>query len=72
MPLSFVTILGIILMAVGGVVSILFWIPKVVNRPRLKELLGSRYPMIYVIYMANGPMLLLLGLLILLFFGQKA
>lgn len=72
MPLSFLTILGIMLMAAGSAVSILFWMPKIINRPRLRELLGSRYPMIYVIYAANGPFLVLLGLLLLLLFGAKA
>lgn len=46
----------------GCGVSIVFWIPKLVDRNRLKELLGRRYPVIYFIYLANGPLLLGLGI----------
>jgi hypothetical protein len=31
-------------------------------------MLGSRYPVVYVVYVANGPMLLLLGAILLIFF----
>ena len=51
-------------MAFGAVVSILFWLPRVVDRNRLKQALGERYPIIYIIYLANGPGLFMLGLLI--------
>ena len=57
---------GIVLMVTGGLVSGVFWIPGVVDRQNLRELLGSRYPLIYVVYSANGPVLLLAGILLLL------
>jgi hypothetical protein len=57
---------GIILIVTGGLVSIVFWIPGLVDRQNLREMLGSRYPLIYVVYSANGPILLLAGILLLL------
>jgi len=60
--------IGLVLAIVGLAVSVAFWIPKLCNRPRLKEMLGSRYPVVYVVYVANGPMLLLLGAILLIFF----
>lgn len=60
---------GIFLLVAGLTVSVLFWVPTVVNRPRLKELLGSRYPLLYVVYAANGPALAVLGLVMLIIFG---
>ncbi|OGR01208.1 MAG: hypothetical protein A2505_09910 [Deltaproteobacteria bacterium RIFOXYD12_FULL_55_16] len=59
------TIIGLILALAGLAVSVAFWIPGLCNRARLKEMLGARYPVVYVIYVANGPMLLLLGLILL-------
>lgn len=56
--------LGIFLIFLGLLVSVLFWVPKIVDRSRLKYLLGPRYPQLFVIYLANGPGLLLLGLLL--------
>ncbi|MBU0673588.1 MAG: hypothetical protein KJ950_02960 [Proteobacteria bacterium] len=55
---------GIVLILTGGLVSVAFWVPKLVNRVWLRELLGKRYPVIYVIYLANGPILLSAGLLL--------
>ena len=52
-------------MTLGAVVSILFWLPRVLDKNKLKQALGERYPIIYVIYLANGPGMILLGLLIL-------
>ena len=60
------TISGIMLMLFGGVVSIVFWIPSIFNRQKIKAVLGTRYPLVYVVYIANGPMLVLFGLLIFL------
>ena len=57
---------GIILIVTGGLVSIVFWIPGLIDRQNLREMLGSRYPLIYVVYFANGPILLLAGILLLL------
>ncbi len=54
-------ILGLVLTFVGLAVSILFWVPKLVNKERLKELLGPKYPIIYFVYFSNGPMLVALG-----------
>lgn len=69
--MGFIAIFGIVLMCVGSLVTILFWVPKVVNRPKLKELLGNRYSVVYMIYIANGPMLLLLGVLLFLLFNPE-
>jgi hypothetical protein len=52
---------GLFLLGIGGLVSILFWVPGLVDRRRLRELLGPRYPMIYLVYSANGPLLVLAG-----------
>ena len=57
---------GIVLMFFGLVVSIVFWIPGIFDRQKIKELMGKRYPMVYVVYIANGPMLMLLGFLLIL------
>jgi hypothetical protein len=59
---------GLVLALVGLAVSVTFWIPKLCNRARLKEILGSRYPVVYVVYIANGPLLLLLGAILLITF----
>ncbi|MFA7384044.1 MAG: hypothetical protein WC001_11395 [Desulfurivibrionaceae bacterium] len=59
------TALGLILAITGLAVSVAFWIPGLCNRTRLKEMLGSRYAILYVVYIANGPLLLLLGLILL-------
>lgn len=48
-------------MLAGCFVTVLFWIPQVVNRKRLKEIAGRRYPMIYFFYITNGPFLMLMG-----------
>lgn len=53
------------LIVFGGLITILFWIPKVVNRPLLKELLGRRFRLVYLFYFSNGPFLLLIGLYLL-------
>ncbi len=55
---------GIILILTGGLVSVLFWVPSLVNRQKLKELLGSRYPLVYLVYSANGPVLFLAGIML--------
>ena len=60
--------IGLILAIVGLAVSVAFWIPRLCNRTRLREILGSRYSVVYVVYVANGPMLLLLGAILLIFF----
>ena len=65
---SIFSTIGLVLAIVGLAVSVAFWIPKLCNRTRLKEMLGSRYPVVYVVYVANGPMLLLLGAILLIFF----
>ena len=58
------TISGIMLMFFGLVVSIVFWIPGIFDRTKIKEVMGKRYLLVYVVYVANGPMLLLFGLLL--------
>jgi len=50
------------------VITVLFWVPGIVNRARLHEVLGQRYPLIYIVYVANGPLLVFLGLFLLLRF----
>jgi|EPASupsiteSAE347_1022098.scaffolds.fasta_scaffold32373_2 hypothetical protein len=62
------TTTGLVLSILGLAISVAFWIPRLCNRTRLKEMLGSRYPIVYVVYVANGPMLLLLGVILLIFF----
>ena len=52
---------GILLALFGSFISIGFWMPGVVNQGKIKEVLGSRYAVMYVIYIANGPLLALLG-----------
>jgi len=56
---------GLFLLGIGGAVSILFWMPGLVDRRKLRELLGPRYPMIYLVYSANGPLLALAGIILL-------
>jgi hypothetical protein len=58
------TISGIILMFFGLIVSIVFWIPGIINKEKIKNVMGARYPLVYVVYIANGPLLMLFGLLL--------
>jgi hypothetical protein len=58
------TISGTMLMFFRLTVSIVFWIPNIFDRTKVKEVMGTRYPLVYVVYVANGPMLLLFGLLL--------
>ena len=60
------TISGIMLILFGVSVSIVFWIPGIINREKIKDIMGNRYPLVYVVYIANGPLLVLFGLLLLL------
>lgn len=57
---------GLVLIFTGGLVSVVFWIPGLIDRQRLRELLGPRYPLVYLVYSANGPLLLLAGVVLLL------
>ncbi|PLX51427.1 MAG: hypothetical protein C0613_00075 [Desulfobulbaceae bacterium] len=65
--MTLLTLLALVFICVGGLVTLLFWLPKVVNRPRLKEFLGNRYPLVLLFYFTNGPFLLLIGLYLLWF-----
>lgn len=56
---------GITLLTIGSAVSVLFWLPRLVDRARLRELLGRRYPLIYLVYTANGPVLVAAGIVLL-------
>jgi len=58
------TVSGIILMFFGLIVSIVFWIPGIINKEKIKNVMGARYPLVYVVYIANGPLLMLFGLLL--------
>ena len=58
------TLSGVILMFWGLVVSIVFWVPSILNKEKIKDVMGDRYPLVYVVYVANGPMLVLFGLLL--------
>ena len=60
------TISGIMLMLFGLAVSIIFWIPAIFDRTRVKQVMGRRYPLVYVVYIANGPLLLLFGFLLII------
>jgi hypothetical protein len=55
---------GIMLMLFGLAVSIAFWMPNLIDRRKIKETMGKRYPLVYVVYIANGPLLLLFGFLL--------
>ena len=57
---------GIMLMFFGLVISIVFWVPKIFDRNRIKEVMGKRYPLVYIVYIANGPLLILFGLLLII------
>lgn len=56
---------GLTFLTFGGAVSVLFWLPSLVDRRRLRELLGRRYPLIYLVYSANGPLLVVAGIVLL-------
>ena len=58
------TVSGIILIFFGLIVSIVFWIPGIINKEKIKNVMGARYPLVYVVYIANGPLLMLFGLLL--------
>jgi len=58
------TVFGIILMFFGLIVSLVFWIPGIINKEKIKNVMGARYPLVYVVYIANGPLLMLFGLLL--------
>ena len=60
------TVSGIVLILFGLTVTIAFWLPGLIDRNRLRTVLGKRYPLVYVVYIANGPLLIILGLLLLL------
>jgi hypothetical protein len=63
--MTILSLLAIVLIIVGGGITVLFWIPRIINRARLREMLGQRYPFIFIVYVANGPLLLILGLFLL-------
>ncbi len=63
-------IIGLLFAVIGGIVSIVFWIPGAINKQRLKEIMGSRYGFIYFIYFTNGPFLLFIGLLLMLYLSK--
>ncbi len=63
--MSITDLAGMFMGGIGLLVSVLFWVPGVVDRSRLKELLGPRYAAVYIIYAANGPLLVVLGLVLL-------
>lgn len=54
------------LMFFGLVISVVFWVPSLFNRQRVREIMGNRYPLVYVIYIANGPLLILFGFLLII------
>jgi hypothetical protein len=56
---------GLTLLLFGAAVSLLFWLPRLVDRARLRELLGRSYPLVYLIYLANGPLLVVAGIMLL-------
>jgi len=58
------TISGIMLMFFGLAVSIAFWIPSLFDRKKVREVMGKKYPLVYVVYIANGPILMLFGYLL--------
>ncbi len=58
------SISGIMLMVFGLTVSIAFWIPNLFDRKKIREVMGNRYPLVYIVYVANGPMLVIFGFLL--------
>ena len=70
--MNVLSVFGIFLMVVGGLVTMIFWVPQIVDRAKLKEMMGARYPVIYLVYIANGPMLMVLGILLLVLFAAPA
>lgn len=56
---------GLLLLAIGLAVSVLFWLPGLVDRARLRDLMGRRYPLVYLVYSANGPLLVVAGVVLL-------
>lgn len=62
-------LVSLVFIAIGLAITVLFWVPRVFNRQRMRELLGRRYPLLYFIYVANGPLLVVLGLFLLWRFG---
>ena len=60
------TISGIMLIFFGLVISIVFWVPSLFDRRRVRKIMGKRYPLVYIVYIANGPMLILFGLLLII------
>ncbi|MEW6594620.1 MAG: hypothetical protein AB1413_07105 [Thermodesulfobacteriota bacterium] len=62
-------LVSLVFIAIGLGITILFWVPRIFNRQRMRELLGRRYPLLYFVYVANGPLLVLLGLFLLWRFG---
>jgi len=62
------SLLAIAFITIGGGITVLFWVPGIINRARLREVLGQRYPLIFIVYVANGPLLVFLGLFLLLRF----
>ncbi len=63
-------ITGLILAVIGGIVSIVFWIPGLINKQRLKEIMGKSYGLVYFIYFTNGPFVLFIGLLLMLYLSN--
>ena len=56
---------GLVLIITGGLVTVGFWIPGIIDRQKLRDLLGPRYPLLYLVYSANGPVLLVAGVFLL-------
>lgn len=63
--MSIFLLAGLALLIVGLTVSVLFWLPGLVDRGKLRELLGRRYPLVYLVYTANGPLLVAAGIVLL-------
>ena len=59
--------IGVIFVVIGTIVSLIFWVPGLIDKKQLKEIMGPRYNMVYLIYFTNGPFLLALGAFILTF-----
>ena len=64
-PQLFIYVFSIALVLFGTCVSVSFWIPQIINKEKLREIMGSKYPLVYFLYLANGPMMMLFGFLLL-------
>ncbi|MCB2184049.1 MAG: hypothetical protein KQH63_18650 [Desulfobulbaceae bacterium] len=67
-----IKLIGIGFVVIGTIVSLIFWIPGIIDKKQLKQIMGNRYSLIYFIYFTNGPLLLIIGAVILTYLIPEA